>query len=69
MRNKGMTNDTKLLMAKIRRKMTHWNGLSLTACGHELPVKMAYRARFELEKLIEDELVERDNLNLDRGPG
>ncbi len=56
----GMTNDTSRLMTKIRRKMTRWEGLILTHCGHESEVLRALDARFELEGLIESGLEERD---------
>lgn len=54
-----MSKTTKLMMRKIRRKMTRWEGLSLTACGYE----MARDARFELEDFIEKALEELERGN------
>lgn len=58
-----MSKTTKLMMRKIRRKMTRWEGLSLTACGYEMAVQRSRDARFELEDFIEKALEELERGN------
>lgn len=43
-------------MAKIRRKLTRFETLAVTACGYEESCAKAARCRFELEDFIEAEL-------------
>jgi len=51
-----MTKTTKATMAKFRRKLTRFEGLTLTACGHDELVQKAIDCRFDLEYFIESEL-------------